>query len=590
MLFIIPYSVIDEIINDPTHSLARDTTHRAHYPQISTWGSHVGSSTNPNLPTDYMAQFSIPQVVTSIHHQNSFSRSQNQSQNQSQNPSISNDDKSKHVQFSSPPRHSAKDSLLNSKIDENYDELDGGQENNDHEKNAQTMHIKNIPSSLETNKNDDGDGYDGDNDKEENKKEKEKEKKKKGSHHTGLTHILAGKLNIVTGGANRSRSASRDEVPDESPKLTPNELASDDNIATSNDFDLDGKATTNLNSDNSPTSNSHDEIDFDEPFETTRKLKKPSVIDPNLLRASKIRPRESALRDSLHFHSNKLKRISSMAPGLAIPQFERKIFLDFKLFDDSGIEQRSNNDDEYDDHNIFSFNPGNTSASNVYGNHSTKNIYTRKISRNRTKSHHKKVHSGPNSALSKKEEIIRNYNLTHNKAVTPQAPDPLTKNLSLELDDGMSGGSDSEEEKYDNNDHNKATTPPPPDNKNYNSNKSNKVSTPHSPTTTMLNDSAGIYAGEGTFLGSCHLSVNLDEPDTLKTFHHTIHEKEIKIGRKRNENQKSGKLKFKVYCNALSAYLKHGKGYGDKILEHELQITVKSIPQHSSADSNNYDK
>ena len=40
------------------------------------------------------------------------------------------------------------------------------------------------------------------------------------------------------------------------------------------------------------------------------------------------RHRESALRDSLHFshHSNKLKRISSIAPGLGMPHFSRKIF------------------------------------------------------------------------------------------------------------------------------------------------------------------------------------------------------------------------------------------------------------------------
>ena len=83
-------------------------------------------------------------------------------------------------------------------------------------------------------------------------------------------------------------------------------------------------------------------------------------------------------------------------------------------------------------------------------------------------------------------------------------------------------------------------------------------------------------------MGSCHLSIKIDDVDELTTFHQQVQEKEIKIGKKRTERRPTtpsadakeestgGKLKFKVYTTALAAYLKYGKNYGDKLREHQL--------------------
>merc|ERR1712113_349646 len=104
--------------------------------------------------------------------------------------------------------------------------------------------------------------------------------------------------------------------------------------------------------------------------------------------------------------------------------------------------------------------------------------------------------------------------------------------------------------------------------------------------------------GDGTFLGSCHISINIEDANRLEKFHESIQEKEIKIGRKdgkrrrrsskikdENEDDFGGysKLKFKVYCNALAAYLKYGKNYGDKIRKQELidlQLIEKMKTEH----------
>ena len=78
---------------------------------------------------------------------------------------------------------------------------------------------------------------------------------------------------------------------------------------------------------------------------------------------------------------------------------------------------------------------------------------------------------------------------------------------------------------------------------------------------------------ESTFLGSCHLSITLDDVENLKNYHLTTITKEIKISKKRRKNirdlsneqngREHGKLKFKIYCAALAAYIKYGKNFGD---------------------------
>eukprot|EP01084_Bolivina_argentea_P039171 72409_1 len=93
------------------------------------------------------------------------------------------------------------------------------------------------------------------------------------------------------------------------------------------------------------------------------------------------------------------------------------------------------------------------------------------------------------------------------------------------------------------------------------------------------NNNGGIDGGEGTFLGSAHISINIDDPHALATYHTILQEKEIKIGKSKfyNKNEKQSKLKFKIYCNALSAYLIHGKNYGDRVRELEIIEDVKRI-------------
>ncbi len=123
--------------------------------------------------------------------------------------------------------------------------------------------------------------------------------------------------------------------------------------------------------------------------------------------------------------------------------------------------------------------------------------------------------------------------------------------------------------------------------------------TPRSPKSTSPFSSAshgrtlsdGLSAkdgGEGTFLGQCHLSIQIDGDEEsgqsgfehLATYHKQNRELDIRIGKNRaepgtptnDEDQKSsgGKLKFKVYTTALAAYLKYGKNYGDELRKEEL--------------------
>jgi len=249
------------------------------------------------------------------------------------------------------------------------------------------------------------------------------------------------------------------------------------------------------------------------------------------------RGRESALRDSLHI-TKFLHRKSSFAPGLGMPEFERKIYLDFNLFDESGLHSSGHSSLALPDQkSIFSDADPPAADFEFPATQSAPNNTMSKHRLARKPTHYKKMMRTP-----------RNF------AATSYASDD--------------SGSDTEEEnKYDNDDDGlDAHTPRTP-----------AVHAAH----VSLNDSAGIDGGEGTFLGSCHISINIDDSEELAKYHNEVREKIVKIGRGKDEGKKS-KLKFKVYCNALSAYLKHGKNYGDRIAEEMHTMEVLSDKNRNS--------
>merc|ERR1712003_24110 len=80
-------------------------------------------------------------------------------------------------------------------------------------------------------------------------------------------------------------------------------------------------------------------------------------VHPHLLSHAMLRRGESALRDS---YSPGLNRQGSIGQGAQIPHFEKKLYLDFNLFDDSSFqnnERRRQPSDGLDDVNAFEFKP-----------------------------------------------------------------------------------------------------------------------------------------------------------------------------------------------------------------------------------------
>lgn len=586
LLFIIPYSTIDDIINDPTHTLARDTEHCTHYPQLSSfygtkqYPNHITGDTQylSHYFTSYGTSHDLPPIkLPYIQNSNSYIKTNDDNKNKT--PSVDNDDDVTSANTNS--RHVRFNIVKNTKIEEGENEETNEEDGNKHIKSTQTtvVHYKasatnptmtslqqvdsnTPPASEDTNPDDrdddDNDGNNADDENDEynnndnNDKEEESMTVSTRKHRTGLTNnigsLLKTKLNIKTGNKENSRSGTfdADPVPDQSPVITPADITPNTNLnGVDNDkfvsldqaafagINLSPKGSVNDNSLPSPPPNVH--------------LRGSSSLDPNLFKVGnpKLRGRESALRDSLHITKF---RQSSIAPGAAMPTFQKKIYLDFNLFDDSGLNENnssSNNNGvkwKFDDQPSWDFQPSVSTASIK--------SKQRKISRNRRKG----------SGLNKKSvrNLYKNYKDKEHMTLNDD-------HSAMNSDSGESIKSESEEEKAINN-------------------NNHGVSTPRSP--TQLNETGGIDGGEGTFLGSAHISINIDDPELLSKYHTQVQEKEIKIGKKtlNKGKAKQSKLKFKIYCNALSAYLQYGKNYGDKLREHELNINVLSMPNNSKND------
>ena len=593
LLFIIPYSVIEDIKNDATHTLARDTEHREHHPQLSSiyglqhYPNHITgdtqflsgyftSGTNHDFPPIKLPyhqesnSFHIINKTPSLHGKdNSNNNNQNDDNNNNNNTNgdTSASPNSRHVTFAvvsseASPKMSNID-IQNSKIEEDDNEENNEEDGAKHIKynheNTQTtvVHIKTSTngSIAKLQKVDSDTPNDEDivtnNDNDDDDDQSMTFSKKKPSHHTGLTQkiesIFAGKLSIKTGNKEHSRSGTFEAEPvaDSSPVITPEDSPKD--IEKEDKFSLASldKATfpgvisnsTRAQTDGIVTTSPKQSTSMEVP---QRSFKRGSSLDPGLFGANaKLRGRESALRDSLHI--SKFKRQSSMK---GIPHFEKKIYLDFNLFDDSGVN--NNNDNNMMNNNL---NLGDQPVWDFQPSVSTGSIKARK---QRARSRRTK------SNIKYKKSARNIYNTTKYKG----GGDNRFDEDHVNSDSGDSIKSDSEEEKKNNFD----------------------VSTPRSP--TALNDNAGIEGGEGTFLGSAHISININDHESLYKYHTIIREKEIKIGKKgHNKHNKLSKLKFKIYCNALAAYLEYGKNYGDKITEEELMQQQQIVSSKKPTDS-----
>merc|ERR1712176_799619 len=241
---------------------------------------------------------------------------------------------------------------------------------------------------------------------------------------------------------------------------------------------------------------------FQEPPQHSNKTSS-ATLDPRLLTPKFYSKGESALRDNSHFIG--LNRQASIGRGSRL-QFERKMYLDFNLYDDSSVNQ-SHVKTGSNDENVFDFD---------------------KLASNRTRSLSKVIK--PRQRGDRKNTLHGAFALSKNQSLASQ------KSCDSDDDD---------------------------------------IDTPRSPK-IQLDENAGIGGGgdDGTFLGSAHLSINIENVDELWHYHEKIQEKVITIGRshrsrhsRRNshlnkklidddDDKKKSKLKFKVYCNALAAYLK----------------------------------
>eukprot|EP01083_Nonionella_stella_P197394 725735_1 len=480
LLFIIPYSVIDEIKSDATHTLVRDTEHRDHYSNISSIYGIVGGN---ELLKHY------------IH-----TGGQNQSQRQSLPPiklpynqnseSLKSKDKTKKkkkkkVSYANAPTQQQTPPPINDDINDNntvrfnhvntvhvIDIQDDDDDDNYTHETTGTMHIK---TTCINNENENETIFDNDNDEMDDNNDDEIPK----MHHTGLTEKFE---NLF-----QPSPKLKETVPSESPNASAENLMSSTKIVKQ---EIKDNISASINEEKK-----HTEIEI---------LKTPSIdpklhtkmssslhIDPRLVHNNNAPGRESALRDSLHL--NKFTRQGSILPGTLIPHFEKKIYLDFNLFDDSGVNNQNSGHTNNSSQGLHDISP------NAYWDfkptQSTGSI------RNNNQNNKKNVRR-TGSGLNKK--VARNVL-------------KMNKSKSYNQDSGDEFNSDSDEEEK--------------------INPSFGVNTPRTPINAVFNNDSsgnngGIDGGEGTFLGSAHISINIDDPQKLSTHHTILQEKEIKIGKK----------------------------------------------------------